>query len=789
MVAMRPINHKLVRDLWRLRGQVIAVALVAMCGIATLVTMRGAYEALVRSQAAYYEAHRFADVFASVKRAPLTLLSRVREIPGVADADGRVVFDAMADIPGLDEPATTRLVSVPAVYRTGLNQVQIRRGRYIDPGARNEVLASEAFAVANQLNPGDAFDAVINGRREHLQIVGIAISPEYVNEARSDMFPDNRRFGIVWMEYAALAGALDMRESFNDVAVTLAPHAIEPEVINGMDRLLAPYGSLGAYGRENQSSHRLLQGEIAQDRVTANVMPAIFLAVAAFLIHNVLLRLTALQRGQIALLKSFGYDHFTIGMFYLKFAIAAVATGGVAGIALGAWMGAGLARMYINFFRLPDLEFVLSPATSLMAVSVAVVAATFGSILAIRRVLQLPPAEGMRPEAPAQFSAGLLNRIGLQRFMPVPLRMILRDLTRNPVKTFLSVLGIALSLSLLMLGRYSFDALDEIIRIQFRTAQRDDITLVFNELKGLEVVHDLAALPGVLRVEPFRAAPVKLKFRHREKRTAITGLYSRRELRQILDEDERPIELPVRGLTLTRHLAKVLGATNGDRVMVEFLDGRRRIADVEVTRIVDEMIGTSAYMDARALAAVLQDSEAATGAYLAIDPLTRTALYHQLKSTPGIASVFLRENMLQSFLKTVAENLYISTGVIILFACVIAAGIIYNSARIALSERAVELASLRILGFSRGAVGRLLLGQQALITLVAIPLGCGMGYLFAVWLSYLLSTDMFRLPVVVSGKTFLFSIVVVLVAALGSALLVWRKVQRLDLIEVLKTRE
>jgi putative ABC transport system permease protein len=789
LVALRPINRKLLRDLWRMRGQVLAVAIVAMCGIATYVTMHGTYVALVQAQSTYYAGHRFADIFASLKRAPLTLIPRIREIPGVADAEGRVVFDAVADVPGLDEPATVRLVSVPSVYRSGLNQVEVRRGRYVEAGAQNEALVSEAFAAANALEPGGAIGAIINGRREELRIVGIAISPEYVNEARGDSFPDNRRFGIVWMETRALAGSMGLRDSFNDLVLTLAPRASQPAIIETLDRMLAPYGGLSAYGREYQTSHRFLQDEIAQDRITASVLPAIFLSVAAFLIHSVLLRLTTLQRGQIALMKSFGYGNFAMGLFYLKFALCAVISGSVAGILLGAWLGAGLSTVYANFFRFPRMDYVLTFETAFYAVAIAAVAAAGGALLAIRGVLRLQPAEGMRPEAPARFVPGMLERSGLRRLLPVSVRMLLRDLMRKPVKACLSVLGIALSLSLIMVGQYTFDALDEIIRVYFRTAQRDDVTLAFNELKGIEVIHQVAALPGVLRVEAFRTAPVRLKLRHREKRTAINGLYPGREMRRILDENERPIELPAHGLVLTRHLSAVLDARTGDRITVEFLDAQKRVVELEVVRVVDEMIGTAAYMDARALAGVMQEGERASGAYLAVDPLLRPALYRQLKSTPGVAGVFLRENMLESFLKTVAENLYISTGILILFACAIAAGVIYNAARISLSERAVELASLRILGFSRAAVGRLLLGQQALITLAALPLGCAIGYLFALWLSYLFSTDLFRLPVVISAETFAVSIGVVLAATVLSAALVWKQVQRLDLIEVLKTRE
>ena len=790
MVArLHPIDLKLLRDVWRMRGQALAIALVAMCGIATLVTMRGSYEALLSAQAAYYEQYRFADVFAHVKNAPLTLLDRVREIPGINEAHGRVVFDASLDVPGLEEPASGRLVALPGQPGTGLNRVHLRSGRMPEAANQLEVLISEAFSAANKLHPGDSLSAIINGRKERLHIVGIGISPEYVNEIKGNSFPDNRRFGVLWMQQEALASALNMRDSFNDVAVILAPHASESLVIERLDILLAPYGSLGAYGRDEQISHSFLDNELDSNRVSGAIIPAIFLGVAAFLIHNVLLRITALQRAQIALLKSFGYSSLSVGMHYLKFALLTVMIGGLLGIGVGTWLGNGLANLYAEFYHFPSMQFTLSGFAISVSLGAAALSALFGAVFAVARVLRMAPAEAMRPEAPARFKPGPLERLGLQRFMPLSVRMIMRNLERNPIKAILSIVGLSLAVSLVITGQYTFDALNEIIRVQFRTAQRDDLSVGFNEARDLSVVHNLASLPGVLRVEPFNSTAVRMKFRHHAKKTVIIGLPPDRELRIVLDENERQVALPEDGILITKKLAEIIGVAAGDKLTVEILQGKRQTVSIPVAGIVDEPIGTFSYMSNAALARALSEPETATGAFLAVDPKHQAELFRTLKTIPAIHSVNLREATLQSFLATVAENMKVNTTVLVVFACVIAAGVVYNSARIALSEHALELASLRILGFTRGEVGRMLLGEQSILTLAALPLGCALGYALSALISDLLSQELFRIPLVISTRTFLMSIGVVLLSAAVSGYLVWRKVQRLDLIEVLKTRE
>ncbi|HSB11248.1 MAG TPA: FtsX-like permease family protein [Blastocatellia bacterium] len=787
---MTPLNQKLVRDLFHLRGQVAAVALVVVCGIATYVTMRSSYDSLVASRDTYYEAYRFADVFAQLKRAPESVAAEIQRIPGVATAQTRVVLEVTLDVPGLAEPATARLVSIPERQVPILNDLYIRQGRYVEAGRRDEVLVSEAFAEANQLELGQSLGAVINGRWEKLRIVGIALSPEYVHEIRAaDVFPDRRRFGVLWMSRDALGPAFDMEGAFNNVALSLAPGAHEPEVIDRLDELLAQYGGLGAAGRDEQESHRFLADEIEQDRITGIIVPSIFLSVAAFLIHMVLSRLVATQRDQIAVLKAFGYGNVAVGIHYLKFALVAVLAGTAAGIGLGVWLGAELAEVYKHFFRFPVLRFHVGIGTGGLAIAISAGAAFLGAILAVQRVVTLPPAEAMRPEPPASFRAGLLERIGLQKLFSPAVRMIVRNIERRRWKAVLSISAISLAVAVLVVGRYSFDALDYIINVQFRMAQREDVTITFNNPRTSRARYDVTHLPGVLRAETFRAVPVRMRFEHRSKRIAILGITPEAELRTLLDRQLRRVDLPADGLLLSSKLAEVLGARPGDVVTVEVLEGERPVRRVPVVRLVDEYIGLSAYMDSRALNRLMREGNTISGAYLTIDPQFAEQLYTLLKRTPAVAGTAYREMMLASFLETIAESLTISTTVLILFACVIAFAMVYNSARVALSERGHELASLRVLGFTQREVSVMLLGEQAILTLAAMPLGFAVGFGICALLAQLMNTELYRMPLVVSGQTFAFAFLIVAASVVISGLLILRRLYNLDLVAVLKTRE
>ncbi|RIL03488.1 MAG: ABC transporter permease [Proteobacteria bacterium] len=787
---MRAIHKKLWRDLWHLRGQALAIALVVACGVATVVTARVGYESLRASQAAYYAEYRFADVFASLERAPESLRSEIAALPGVAAVHSRVVAEVTLDVPGLSEPATGRLVSVPERRSPVLNDVHLRRGRWIESGRRDEVIASEAFAEANRLEVGDRIGAVLRGRWQWLRIVGIGLSPEYVYEIQgTNIFPDNRRFGVLWMSRDALGPAFDLDGAFNDLTLRLAPGASEDEVIARVDRLLDRYGGLGAYGREDQISHSFLSDEIRQNRVFGTVLPAIFLGVAAFLLHIVLARLVAMQREQIAVLKAFGYRSLDVGLHYLGMAMVCVLAGSAVGAAGGLWWAAQINALYGEFYRFPLLRYAPSATVIAIGVGVSALAACAGAWQAVRRVVALPPAEAMRPEPPASFRAGGLERSGLLRRLPASARMIWRNLVRRPARAALSVVGIALAVAILIVGYYFVDAIDALGQLQFRTVQREDVTVLFHDPRPARARHELARLEGVLRAEPFRVVPARLRHAHATRRVPLFGLPPGAELRRIVDAEGGVLPVPPAGVVLTAKLAEILGVAPGDALTVEVLEQDRPVRRVRVAGVAEELIGLNAYMDAGALHRLMREGDTVSGAFLRVDARFADSLNAELKRMPAVAGATTRLAALRGYEETLARSLGVFTTVLVGFAAVIAAAMVYNAARIALSERGRELASLRVLGFTRGEVSLLLLGEQAAVTLLAIPLGFAIGHRLCALLAGAYQWELFRMPLVISLRTHVFAIAVVGVSALVSAAIVRRRIDRLDLVAVLKTRE
>jgi len=787
---MSALDRKLVRDILQMKGQVLAICLVIACGVATFVMSLSALDALQNTQEKYYDRYRFAHVFATLKRAPLSLASRIQAIPGVSAVQTRVVRDVTLDVAGLNEPAVGRLISIPELRPPRLNAIYLRRGRMIEPGRSLEVLVSEGFADAHELNPGDKVIAIINGRKRDLKIVGVALSPEYVYQIRpGDLVPDDRRFGIFWMSRTALEAAFDMEGAFNDVTLSLMPGAVEEEVIARLDYLTEPYGGLGAYGRDDQVSNRFLSDEIKQLQTMGMLVPTIFLGVAAFLLNVVLSRIVSLQREQIAALKAFGYSNLAVGIHYQKLVLLVVIVGVILGTAMGAWLGYRVTQLYTKFYRFPLLEFQLPYRVVVLSLLISGGAATLGTINVIRRAVRLPPAEAMRPEPPSSFRPMLLERIGLTFILSPAMRMVLRNIERRPVKSFFSAFGMGLAIAILILGRFSADALDYLMEVTFDIAQQHDVSITFVEPTSARALYDVEHLPGVILAEPYRMVPARLQFGHRSKRAAITGLPPHPHLNRLIDSELQPIPIPPGGIVLNEKLAQLLGIRLGEMLTVHVLEGERPTRTIPVTGIAREFLGISAYMDIDALNRFMREGPTISGAYLATDQRYAEKLYYELKQTPRIAGVTVKDAAIRSFREIIAENMLQMQVFNVIFAMVIAFGVVYNTARIALSERARELASLRVLGFTRAEISAILLGELAILTLAALPLGLALGYGMARSIALSLNTEMYRIPFVIEPATYAFAVTVALVAAVLSGLIVRRRLDHLDLIAVLKTRE
>lgn len=787
---MRAISRKLVRNLWQIKGQVIAITAVISVGVMIFVMYFSTFDSLRRTQQAFYERYRFADVFAGCKRAPNRLAGRIAEIPGVARVETRVVTEVTLDVQDMAEPVTGRLVSLSARPDTALNATALVRGRYPEPDRAEEVLASEGFALAHGLRPGSSLAAIINGRKRELEISGIALSPEYVYAIRAgDLMPDESRFAILWMDRRALATAFDMEGGFNDVALTLAPGVPPESVIAHLDTLLETYGGLGAIPRALQVSNWYLDSELNQLRGFGMFAPVVFLSVAAFLLNVVLRRIITVQREQIAALKALGYTNVEIGWHYTQLSLLITAAGAVVGIATGKSLGSGMIGIYNDYFRFPFLDYRLTADVVSGAVLFGLVAACAGAFGAVRQAVILPPAEAMRPEPPARYRVNVLERLGLRRFLSQPARIVLRNLQKNPLRTLASIVGIAASAALLIIGLFFMDSIDVLMDVQFSRIERQNLTVNFVEPRSAAALHEVTRLPGVMLAEPTRGLPVRLRVGHRSRRVAIVGLPAGADLRRVVDSDYRVRALPPDGVVLSRKLAEILSVDRGDALTLEVLEGARPVRTTLVTEVVDEFMGMSAYMRSDALHRLMREGELLTGAYLKVDPAREQELYTRLKNTPLVAGVALKSAMLETFNEQMDQTMGVFVFFNILFASVITLGVVYNVARIALSERQHELASLRVLGFTRAEISSILLGELAVLTVAAIPLGLVIGYGLAAFMVAAFDTELYRFPLVISSRTYATAAVVVALAATFSGLIVRRRLDHLDLVSVLKARE
>jgi putative ABC transport system permease protein len=787
---MHALDVKLFRDLKRLWAQALAIALVVAGGVATVVGAVGSIRSLEETRDAYYERYQFADVFAQVKRAPKGLIDQIGVIPGVAAVEARIARLALLDIPDSREPVTAQFISLPNGSEQRLNRIYLHSGRMPEAGRSDEVVVYEAFAEAHNMGLGSRFSAILNGRKHELTIVGAALSPEFIYTiGPGETITDNRRFGIVWMSEKALANAYNLDGAFSSVTLKLLRGALEHEVIKRLDALLDPYGGQAAYGRKDLPSHAWGEHGLDMLRNMSRTMPVIFLLISAFLINQWLGRIVALEREQIGLLKALGCRNIAIAAHYVKFVIIIVAVGTTIGGVAGTWLGAFITRMYGALIHFPFLVFVENWDVYVLGGLLSLLAGAAGAVRALRTVVALPPAVAMQPPAPARFGRILPARFALGQLVSKPTIMMLRNLSHHPLRAAFTALGMALAPAIIIVSLFLKDTVEDLINVTYFIADRQDATVSFVEKRSQNVVEQIAHLPGVLAVEPFRQVPVRIRYGSVERRIVVSGRPRGADLRRIIDVDLHAVALPENGLAISAWLAQILGVHAGDFVEVDLLEGQRRTVSLPVSALVEDFFGIQGMMDLESLNRLMWESPTVTSVSFTLDANKADSLYDAVKSMPAVSGMGIQRLSLANY-RTLLAPLQTNMAMIYAgLAIIIAFGVVYSSARISLSERARELASLRVLGFARGEVLFILLIELGLLTLLAQPLGWGLGYLLSGLLKVQISGEVMRGRLIVEHSSYALASGIVTAAALFSALIVRKRIDALDLVAVLKTRD
>lgn len=789
-MAMKALDRKVFRDLRLLWSQALTIALVVASGIGGFLAMLSAVDSLSRARDDFYAQGRFGDVFAAVRRAPESMAPRLAELPGVIDVQTTVEAMARVTVPASIDPVMGQLIGLDPQLSPRLNRVLLRSGRWAEGGSRGgelETVVTESFAQAHKLGIGATVSALVNGKRRTLRITGTALSPEYIFGGMMGV-PDLRSFGVFWLNRDELAAALDMTGAFTRVTLKLAPDASPSAVIDAVTRQLAPLGGSPAHGRDEQASHAMLDNEIREQRVLGTVLPAIFLAVAGFLLHVVTARLVATQREQVAALKALGYSNRRIALHYLELVAPMVGSGYLLGVVLGYVLGEGLTGLYADFFHFPSFKHRIPLPLAAGALAIVALTAVLGTLTAIAATVRLSPAEAMQPPAPGRFHRALLERLPGIRLTPA-LRMMLRNIERKPLRAVVTTGGIAAAVAIVIMGNFFRDAMEAIVHTQFNLAMRGDLIVWANDQVNESAARELARLPGVLQVEAGYRVAVRFTKGSRSENSLVDGLASTPQLQRVVDVDRQVAAPGTHGVLMTDRLADKLGVKPGDTVTLQVREGRRQERQVVVERTVRDMMGLNSFMERGALLRLLGEGDVANNFSLRVANGALPNVLEATRELPRIAGAFSKATMLRNMREVSARNILIMSSILTAFAVVIAVGVVYNNARIALAERTWELASLRVLGFTRAEVSFMLLGELALAIAVALPMGMGLGWALIHAVVELMRSDQFLFPVVIQPRTYAWAALAVVAAGVASAMVVRRRIDDLDMVAALKTRE
>lgn len=786
------LRRKLLRDVRRQWMQFAAVSAVVLCAIVVFVALQTAYHSLTASRDRYFDRYRMADFFVHLEKAPRSALTDVEAVPGVWRARGRIVKDVSLDVAGNEGSVYGRIISMPARRDGLICDVHLVSGSYFPGASATEVIVNERFCEANGLRVGDAIEATINERRESLRIVGTCYSPEYVYAIRTprQFAPDDRNFAVIFARESFVEDAFNMTNAFNDVVGLLQPGTDVEQVLEGVKERLDAYGVYHKYGRGLQLSNHYLSEELQGLRMSALVLPMIFLVVAAFVIHVLVRRMVELQRGQIGLLCALGYSRARILWHYTCYALAIGIAGAGPGTLVGYWLAGRMTVIYNMFFRFPSLTPVFHVPVVLFGFALSAGMCAAGAVWSARRILSLQPAEALRPVAPRRRGTVRRSRLaGLWKRLPLHWRITARHCLRAPGRALLTILGVAASAVILLLGLANNDFFDAIIDYQFDLVQRADLRVELATERGRAALFDITGVPGVRGAEPVYEFGAELRNGRRKKTVLVMGLPPESRLYHVYAGKGRRVRLPSEGLLIPRRVADELALRPGQKA---HLDPYVRGAD-EVETIVrgatEEYLGLTVYARLDYLGRLIGSAGAMSGALVDAEPGRTPEVIARLDDIPGVTAVTATRTFLKAFEESMSDLIQASNFILTLFAATVAFAVIYNASSVNIAEQERDLACLCSLGYDREDVARIATNDIMPLGVVGLAVGLPLGYLMCVGLSKYYTTDIYKLPVVANPRTYVLVAVMLLVFQLISRGVCARRARNIDIVARLKSRE
>ncbi|MDA8234653.1 MAG: FtsX-like permease family protein [Clostridia bacterium] len=784
------LKRKLWRDIKGNYGAYVACISVLVIGMMLYVSLSLTLDSMNTSIEDYYRKHDFAQGFARIVKGSAGLTEDLARVKGINQVMGRVVQDVMVYRPEGEDTTTVRLVSFSGPDQP-LNRFRLEGGR-IPVAGEKEIMVSPAFLAANKLQFGDMIPLIIKGREVKFRVTGAAISPEYIYEIPNGLTlaPDPKAFGVGFVPYSTVAPLLEMDGQINDLTFTLEDGNDFRRVEQPVTRVLEHYGLSQLNARKDQLSHSMLEQEMVGLKASASTTPVIFLLVAAGILYIMLRRMVEQQRGQIGILKAFGFNNREIIGHYLGYALLIGGLGGLLGGLAGSWMSYAFAKLYQQFYNIPDLKGQFSLTYLVVGLLLSLGFSVIAGYQGCKGVLVLSPAEAMRPPAPKAAGRTWLEKIqGFWEMLNTQGKMAVRNVFRNKQRSILTVIGIACAFSIMVSSRAMFDTTYFLINFQYDQVEKYDLKISLQQY--VDKTQGITAgkhLEGVREAEAILEVPVTISHKWLEKDTAVIGLSKESKLYRLLNQNGEPVAVPDSGLVISNQLAKILNVKPGDMVTVKPFLGDRKERLVTVRKVVPQYVGLGAYMEIDALSKVLQAPPVTSAILLKLDQDKVAEVRKYLQGGQNVLGIFDKTKMKAQF-EQLMESTSASQAIMLSFSFITGFAIVYNVNLIALSERERELATLMVLGMTEREIGRILVIEQGILSFVGVLLGIPLSYGMLSAIADKMATDIFNMPVIMEPGSLALGFVGAVLFLLAAQWKTKGKISQLSMLDVLKQQE
>lgn len=780
-MVSRILRRKLRRDLWRQRWQFLAAAIVIALGVAVYIGTSDAYRNLGQSFDEAYAAQRLPDVVLTGTGAT-ALGSEAVSLPGQPVVDTRRQGDVAVKIRG--RTFLGRAVAVPDRSQPLVARLAVRSGSLPDQG---QVAVEQHLTDHYGLAPGDTVQLLSTTGWRTFAVSGSVLSTEYFWPARSmqEVMTTPENFGVVFTTDASLATAVAVPV---EQLLLYAPHRHDAAALAAAAARLAERHGLIVTTRDDQPSYRTLQDDVDAVGTVANLLPWLFLSAAVLGTYVLLSRVVAAQRAVIGTLRANGVSARALRRHYLGFGVTAGLAGSVPGVVTGYYLGGWFTTAYTDALGLPLRVTELHVASQAIGLLVGTAAAALAAWAPARAASRTRPAEAMRITPPGVRGglSGAERALPPLRRLPARWRMALRGITRSRRRTLLTIIGVAVSVSLVMVFAGMRDTVNNVIDRQFGRVQLENAEVLTQPGAADGVRSRLESDPDIRRVEPIARYDVTLSFEGRSMQTLMAGMEPQTAMHRFTAEDGSASTLPSRGVLLGGGVGATLGVDVGNVVSVTVAQTGQRLSE-PVVGFVEEPMNPVVYISLDHLSR-RTGWAGPTGLLLRLRPgADPDAVYSRVTTLPGVMA-YLSTDTVETTMREAFALYDTLTGLMLAFAALMAAALLYSAMSANVAERSVELGTLQAAGVSTGMLSRLVAAENLALVVVGLPGGLALGALLATWFMSTFETQGHRWSLDMQAPTPLVVAAGVLAAALAAQLPALRATRRLDVARIVRER-